>query len=202
MACCSLSRASLASSLLRRSCLEPKARTGAYLRCDCLLVAHRDLASRIHVRNAAESGQNRTDVKTHRRRPGKVRSGPVRHPHASPTKASTKVAAASLSCLRPYPARSITASPLVKVTTTRASRFASIAGNLLGAEPIALPMSCSSRLSRLCTRWRTAVLEIAASSAVRVVRQPRGGEPLVIFAMITSNVLAEVLPTRVRRSGT
>src|SRR5215510_12870895 len=38
----------------------------------------------------------------------------VRHPHASPTKASTKVAAASLSCLRPYPARSITASPLVK----------------------------------------------------------------------------------------
>src|SRR5262249_60903379 len=59
---------------------------------------------------------------------------PVLHPHASPTKASTKVAAASLSCLRPYPARSITASPLVKVTTTRASRFASIAANLLGAE--------------------------------------------------------------------
>jgi hypothetical protein len=26
------------------------------------LLAHRDLASRIHVRNAAESGQTRTDV--------------------------------------------------------------------------------------------------------------------------------------------
>ena len=50
------------------------------------------------------------------------------------TSASTKVAAVSFNCLRLYPARSITARPRVKVTTTRANRSGSIVTRLPVAE--------------------------------------------------------------------
>ena len=41
-------------------------------------MAHHDLASRIHLRNAAESGQTRTDAKTRRRH--RWRGGFATHP--------------------------------------------------------------------------------------------------------------------------
>ena len=46
-------------SVTSLSALAPAQRAGAQRLC---ALAHRDLASRIHVRNAAESGQTGTDV--------------------------------------------------------------------------------------------------------------------------------------------